>query len=145
MGYLIEEKCTARLWNPIKASRSGLAFSLFFFFLVDDLVLFANVDTQNCNAINDMLQDFCAKFGQKVSATKTLVFFSPNVDSDLKDNLTNLLGFDSTTNLGKYLGFPLKQPGTWKHHFDFVLDRVKKKLIGWKANLLSIAGRMVLV
>ena len=100
---------------------------------------------QNCNAINDMIQDFCAKFGQKVSATKTSVFFSPNVDSDLKDNLTNLLVFDSMTNLGKYLGFPLKHPGTWKLDFDFVLDQVKKKIAGWKANLLSMVGRMVLV
>ena len=92
------------------------------------LVLFANADMENCNAINDVLQDFCAKSGQKVSAAKTRVFFSPNVDSNLKDNLTNLLVFDSTTNLGKYLGFPLKHPGTRKHDFDFVLDQVKKKL-----------------
>ena len=114
-------------------------------FFADDLVLFTNADMQNCNAINYMIQDFCAKFGQKVSATKTRVFFSTNVDSNLKENLTNLLVFDSTTNLGKYLGFPLKHPGTWKHDFDFVLDQVKKKLAGWKANFLSMAGRMVLV
>ena len=30
LGYLIEEKCEAKLWSPIKASRSGPAFSLFF-------------------------------------------------------------------------------------------------------------------
>lgn len=30
LGYLIEEKCTARLWNPIKASRSGKTFSHLF-------------------------------------------------------------------------------------------------------------------
>ncbi|XP_075652482.1 uncharacterized protein LOC142622815 [Castanea sativa] len=97
LGYLIEEKCNARLWNPIKASRSGPAFSHLFF--ADDLVLFANADMENCIAVNDVLQKFCAKSGQKVSASKTRVFFSPNVDADLKDYLTNLLGFDSTTNL----------------------------------------------
>ena len=31
LGYLIEEKCTARLWNPIKASKSGPTFSHLFF------------------------------------------------------------------------------------------------------------------
>lgn len=143
LGFLIDKKCTAKLWNPIKASRSDPAFSHLFF--ADDLVLFANADVKNCNVINDALQEFCAKSGQKVSASKTRVFFSPNVDSDLKDNLTNLLGFESTTNLGKYLGFPLNHTGTRKHDFVFVLDRVKKKLAGWKANLLSMAGRMVLV
>lgn len=59
--------------------------------------------------------------------------------------MANLLGFNSTPNLGKYLGFPLNHPGSRRHDFDFVLDRVKKKLAGWKANLLSMAGRLVLI
>ena len=56
LGYLIEKKCIARLWNPIKASKSDPTFSHLFF--VDDLVLFANADMKNCNAINDMLRIF---------------------------------------------------------------------------------------
>ena len=59
--------------------------------------------------------------------------------------MSNTLGFSSTDNLGKYLSFPLKHAGTRKHDFDFVLDRVKKKLTGWKANLLSMAGKLVLI
>ena len=43
------------------------------------------------------------------------------------------------------LGFPLKHSGNRGHDFGFMFDRVKKKLAGWKANLLSIAGRMVLI
>ena len=62
------------------------------------------------------------------------------MDPDQRDLLSNTLGFSSTDNLGKYLGFPLKHAGARKHDFDFVLDRVKKKLAGWKANLLSMAG-----
>ena len=61
------------------------------------------------------------------------------MDPDQRDILSNTLGFSSTDNLGKYLGFPLKHVRTWKHDFDFVLDRVKKKLARWKANLLSMA------
>ena len=56
-----------------------------------------------------------------------------------------MLGFSATTNLGKYLGFPLKHPGRQRHDFGAILDRVKKKLAGWKANMLSMAGRMVLI
>ena len=59
--------------------------------------------------------------------------------------LSGLLGFQQTSNLGKYLGFPLKHPGTNNQEFGFVLDRVKKKLAGWKANLLSMTGRTVLI
>ena len=59
--------------------------------------------------------------------------------------MSNTLGFSSIENLGKYLGFSLKHARSWKHDFDFVLDRVKKKLKGWNANLLSMAGKLVLI
>lgn len=148
LGYLIEKKCAAKLWNPIKASRSGPAFSHLFF--ANDLVLFANADSENYVAINSVLQEFCARSGQKVSEAKSRVYFSPNVDLDQREALTDILGtdilgtdilgFNSTSNLGKYLGFPLKHTGRQRHDFSFVLDRVEKKLASWKANLLSMAS-----
>ena len=141
--HLIEEKCTTKAWKPVKASRSGPTFSHLFF--ADDLVLFATANVDNCSTINSVLQEFCFKFRMKVSVNKSRVFFSPNVEPDLKDCLASLLGFSLTSNLGKYLGFPLLHLGTRRHDFDFVLDRVKKKLAGWKANLLSMAGRVVLI
>ena len=39
LGQLIEEKCSANLWQLVKASQSGLAFSHLFF--ANDLMLFA--------------------------------------------------------------------------------------------------------
>ena len=72
-------------------------------------------------------------------------FFSPNVDPDQREALSSLLGFTPTSNLGKYLGFPIKHPGNRRQDFSFVLDRVKEKLAGWKANLLSMARRAVLI
>ncbi|XP_065637983.1 uncharacterized protein LOC112010482 [Quercus suber] len=143
LGHLIEEKCEANLWSPVRASRSGPSFSHLFF--ADDLVLFANADQVNCNTIKSVLNDFCLRSGQRVSVAKSRVFFSPNVGPDQRILLSDILGFNSTPNLGKYLGYPLKHAGDRKHDFDFVLDRVKKKLAGWKANLLSMAGRVVLI
>ena len=55
------------------------------------------------------------------------------------------MGFASTPFLGKYLGFSLKQPGSSSHDYDFILDRVKQKLTGWKTNFLSLASRRVLI
>ena len=53
LGHLIEEKCDAKLWTLVKASRSGPAFSHLFF--ADELVLFANADQDNCHTIKAML------------------------------------------------------------------------------------------
>ena len=64
---------------------------------------------------------------------------------DTRESLCDILGFKSTPNLGKYLGFPLKHRGGNNRDQNFILDRVKQKLAGWKANLLSLAGRTVLI
>ena len=123
--------------------RSRPAFSHFFF--ADDLVLFAKATPENCSTIKRVLQEFCSKSGQVVSEAKSRIYFSPNVDLDQRDSLVDILGFQTTLNLGKYLGFPLKHSRSRSHDFDFVLDRVKQKLAGWKANLLSMARRRVLI
>ena len=143
LGQLIEEKCHIQLWQPVKASQSGPAFSHLFF--ADDLVLFAKADYINCSAIRDVLDDFCSLFGQTISEAKSKVLFSPNVDRDTRKSLCNILGFASTPNLGKYLGFPIKHVRSSSQDYNFILDRVKQKLARWKANLLSLAGRAVLI
>ena len=80
-----------------------------------------------------------------MSEAKSRVYFSPNIDRDTRESLCDILGFASTPFLGKYLGFPLKQPGFSLQDYNFILDRVKQKLSGWKANMLSLAGRSILI
>ena len=143
LGQLIQEKCAANSWNLVKASRSGPAFSHLFF--ADDLVLFAKANPKNCVTIRGVLDDFCSQSGQTISEAKSKVFFSPNLDKDHRDALGDILGFQSTPNLGRYLHFPLKHRGASNQDFNFVLEKVKKKLAGWKANLLSMARRAVLI
>ena len=128
LGAFIMEKCEAKLWDPISASRGGVTFSHLFF--VDDLVLFAKADGKNCRAIRDVLDTFCNLFGWKVSVEKSRAFFSPNVGSNTKEELCNILEFCSTPNLGKYLGA--------------IVERVQNRLAGLKTHLLSFAGRVVL-
>ena len=140
---LIEEKCNAKLWHPVTASQSGPTFSHLLF--VDDIILFAKADGVNCSAIWDVLDEFCSILGQSVSNSKSRVYFSPNVDRDTRESLCAILGFTSTPFLVQYLGFPLKQLGSSSHDYNFILDKLKQKLSGWKANMLSLAGCLVLI
>ena len=143
LSQLIEEKCNNKMWSSVKASRSGPAFLHLMF--ADDLVLFAKADLLNCSSIRDVLDEFCAMSGQTISESKSRVYFSPNVDQDSRESLSDILGCRSTLNLGKYLGIPIKHPNSSSQDFNFILDRIKGKLAGWKANLLSLARRVVLV
>ena len=99
---------------------------------------------KNCHSIRDTLDTFCELSGQKVNMTKSKVFFSPNIGKETRDSLCSILGFKSTPNLGKYLGFPIQHKNSSSWDFDFILERVQNKLQGWKANLLSMAGRLIL-
>lgn len=110
LGRIIEEKCFNKLWCPIKASTSGPTFSHLFF--ADDLFLFVKVDSQNCLAVREALDEFCLISGQKINPSKSKVFFSPNINEDLKSEYCEVLGFHPTTNLGSYLGFPIRHAGS---------------------------------
>ena len=99
---------------------------------------------KNCTNIRETLDSFCDLSGLKVNLRKSKVFFSPNVDLDQRSELSEVLGFSSTPNLGKYLGFPLKHSGATSQDFNFVIERVQNKLQGWKSKLLSKVGRVVL-
>ena len=56
-----------------------------------------------------------------------------------------LLGINKTSNLGKYLGFPILHKGRRRNDFQCVVERVQAKLAGWKTKCLSPAGRIVLI
>jgi hypothetical protein len=146
MEYLslkILEACDNNSRKAIKASRSGPSFSHLFF--ADDLLLCTEASSSCCHTITRILEDFCLQSGQKVSLPKSKVFFSPNVNPNLRHHLCGILGVSSTPNLGKYLGFPLRSNGRSSRDFDFVVEKVQAKLSNWKAKLLSPASRVILV
>ncbi|GLT97931.1 hypothetical protein SLE2022_154720 [Rubroshorea leprosula] len=47
--------------------------------------------------------------------------------------------------MGKYLGFPIVSKKPTKSDLEFIINKAKQKLSGWKAKLLSPAGRLTLI
>jgi hypothetical protein len=47
---------------------------------------------------------FCEASGQKINNQKTQIFFSRNVDQQLKDDILQHVGYTPVISLGKYLG-----------------------------------------
>ena len=58
--------------------------------------------------------------------------------------ISNIARFPSTDKLEKYLGVPSITGHIHAGSFQHVLDRVERRLDGWKAKLLSLAGRTIL-
>ena len=57
LGAQITSMCEVRRWDKVRAFRSGPSFSHVFF--ADDLMLFAKADRKNCEAIIEVLDNFC--------------------------------------------------------------------------------------
>ncbi|CAN1796639.1 Putative ribonuclease H protein At1g65750 [Linum perenne] len=55
-----------------------------------------------------------------------------------------MLGFPLTLNLGRYLGVPILHERTSSQTYQGIIDRISKKLTGWKVKSLSLAGRVTL-
>ena len=106
LDSLVEEKCFKGAWIPLKASCGNIKISHLFF--ANDVILFAKVNREICEAIVDVMRTFCLEFRQKVSLDKSRIYFSSNVAPELKERVCESLGMLETSNFGKYLGFPLR-------------------------------------
>ena len=94
-------------------------------------MLFAKVSKEGSEVIKDVLDRICSETGQMVSSEKSRIYFSLNVSDELKDKVYDSLGIQATSNLGKYLGFPVRHKGALSNQFNFVAERVISKLFGW--------------
>ena len=119
LGHLIEQKCVDGDWVPLKASKDNFGFSHLLF--RDNIIIFSKVDPRACDAMMEVLEKFCCESRQKISQDKSWVYFSPNVNDELKEEVCERLGIQETHNIGKYLGFPLRHRGIYRNPYNFIV------------------------
>lgn len=84
---------------------------------------------KNINTIKSCLQSFSDVSKLNINFDKSKLWFSDLVPSDFQTYASNLLQVTISTNLGNYLGLPLK-PFYKPSDFNFILDNMNKKLQG---------------
>lgn len=94
--------------------------------------------------MNNYLNIFCNISSKKVSKMKYEIFFSPNNVLSARDEVCSILNIEEQTDMGNYLGIPLIQDSSRIRNYNFILDKVKKRLSGWKRRYLNMAGRVTL-
>ncbi|XP_048493143.1 uncharacterized protein LOC125493698 [Beta vulgaris subsp. vulgaris] len=140
---LIRKATEDRRIHGMKASRNGPEISHLLF--ADDSLLFARACRQECAVIVDILNKYEAASGQKINIAKSEVSFSKGVSSVQKEEIVVFLAMRQVDRHSKYLGIPTLAGRSKQHLFSGILDRVWKKLQGWKEKLLSRAGKEVLL
>nr|POE52457.1 hypothetical protein CFP56_74012 [Quercus suber] len=131
------------VWKPLKASRENIGISHQFF--ANDLIFFAKVDEDSCETISEVLDELFEESSQKVSMKKSRVYFSPNMQVEIRSETCARLGIQATANIGNCLGFSINHKGVLRNRLNFIAERVISKLSGWKARFLFFARRSMLV
>ncbi|CAL8163098.1 unnamed protein product [Prunus armeniaca] len=111
----------------------------------DDCLIFARATVVAARNINTLLEKNSKVSGQKINLHKSTVYFSRNVHSQVRTALSNLMQIQHKATLGRYLGIHniifWKDPANAK----MMMERIRSKFAGWKAQTLSKAGRLTLI
>jgi hypothetical protein len=142
LSHLISHAVSDGEWKTLRAGKDGPFVSHLMF--ADDLLLFGEATEKQINCVLRILGLFCSMSGQQVSQEKTSILFSKNVEHAMKERLIQLSGFRETNVIGKYLGVPLTGKAPRKEDYSYIIEQISTKLMAWKANQLSFAGRVTL-
>ena len=82
---------------------------------------------------------------QKLNRGKTSIFFSKSTTKIVRVEIKEALGMEEIKHYDKYLGLPSLVGRHKKASFDYIKERVWRKLQGWEEKLLLQAGREILI
>jgi ribonuclease HI len=111
----------------------------------DDSLLLMEANHRSAAAVNSLLQTYEECSGQQINRDKSVVSFSPSTPRGMKEELKWMLGLQTETHGGKYLGLPLFVGRSKVACFEYLKERIWKRIQGWKENFLSSAGKEILI
>lgn len=88
-----------------------------------------------------ILEDYEMTSRQVINIQKHSIFFEHGVAESFQTEVIEIMGMIKCEGEDKYLGLPYLMDRTKKKNFQFVKDRVAKKVGGWKERLLSQVGK----
>ena len=114
-------------------------------FFADDSLLFCKVNSHECNSVLELLEKYERASGPRINWDKTQLFFSSNTNQQVKNSIKGRLGVAVSHQFDKYLGLPSFVGRGKKQSFSYIRERIWQKIQGWKEQLLSQAGKEVLI
>ena len=119
--------------------------TLIHLFFADDSLLFYRSNEEECEKGLEVLQIYERSLGQQINKAKTIVFFSESTTKENRQRVKNILGVEEIQSYEKYLGLPSLVGKKKKASFNYIKERVWRKLQGWEEKLLSQADREILI
>jgi hypothetical protein len=111
----------------------------------DDSLMFCRANKEEITYIKNIISDYQRASGQLVNINKSEIMFSKHVKDEAKRSIHQILPMKQVEFFSRYLGMPTVIGRSKNQTFQFIQDKVWKKLKGWKEKHLSFAGRAALI
>ena len=134
---------TSNNLKGVKVGRNGISFTHLLF--ADDSLLFFKKDKHSLDTLLKILDWYFKVLRQCINPLKSDLFYSPNMPMEDQEALARDLKVNLVHNPSKYLGLNFKLKGNRITDFHFLVEKFQSKFQGWKARLLSQAGRTTLI
>jgi hypothetical protein len=111
----------------------------------DDSLIFCRANDEEVKQVSNIITDYQNASGQLVNINKSEIMFSKHVREEVKRSIHQILPMQQVKQFAKYLGMPTYIGRSKNQTFQFLQDKIWKKLKGWKEKHLSFAGRATLI
>ena len=98
----------------------------------DDSLLFWRSNPKECQKFMEILQVYESSSEQQINKAKTTIFFSRSTSEERRMMIKNTLGVEEIRSYEKYLGLPSLVGENKKASFNYIKERVWRKLQGWE-------------
>ena len=114
-------------------------------FFAENIFLFTKATCSCCFHLKDILDKFCSCSGQLIGTPKSKLFFSSNLRCQDKDCIYGILSVSTIKQIGTYLGTPIFTSRRKVISYQFIIDKIRKKIEGWQTRYLFVPGRVMLI
>ena len=108
-------------------------------------LLLMEANARNAQEVNDILETYEACSGQMINKDKSSILYSKNTKPWHKEEVRQMLHISREGLSSKYLGLPTYVGKSKTKTFEYIKEKVWKKIQGWKEKMLSKAGKEILI
>lgn len=143
LSSLLHDRVSNRLIQGLQFGKDGPIISHLLF--ADDSLLFFKANPNGAREVLSCLTIYSQASGQLINYAKSAITFSPKTSVNNSNEISSLMGVHTTEGHSVYLGLPTFSMRNKTLQFDFIRDRIAKKISSWKNRLLSTGGKETLI